>query len=403
MLQLFRNKLYAAVTLGHFTIDIFNNSGSVLVTFFSQQAGWAVWQYGLAIGIYQFLSALSQPLFGWLADKIGSRWLGPGSVAWTISFMIFSVTVAHQTGNFWLFVVPFALAGVGSGAFHPLGTKHAAEEAALLAATGTAVFFLFGQTGLAAGPFLTGLILDKIGVAGLYGLALMGVPLVIFMGFAMRHATPEMLEIHVGELVSLETTRRVVQWGAIGLLALLIGLRSWAFLGTVTFLPKLFQELGWEAAAYGLITTTFWMASAIAGVVAGGFADRYGRRQVVFVTMLLGSIPLYFLPLSGSWQAFPLAIMAGGLMGAPHSILVVIAQSVLPFKKALASGITLGFLFGSGAIAAWIIGPLADVWGLATVMQGGMFVGIAAACVAWLLPATRAVSESPAEEVPAQP
>ncbi|MCG3211103.1 MAG: Fosmidomycin resistance protein [Anaerolineae bacterium] len=404
MIQLFKSKVYAAVTLGHLTIDVFNNSGSVLVAFFSKQASWAVWQYGLAVGAYQLFSALAQPLFGWLADKVGSRWLGPGSVAWTISFMVLAVAVAQQTGNFWLFLMPFVLASIGSSAFHPLGTKHAAEEAALLAATGTAVFFLFGQTGLAAGPFLAGFILDKIGVIGLYVLGLVGIPLAIFMTVAMRHTLPETASELQPSRSTSPAVRKTVEWSTISVLAVLVAMRSWAFLGTVTFLPKLFQEMGWQATGYGLITTTYWMASALAGVVAGRFADRYGRRQVLSITLLAGSIPLYFLPVASGWQAFPLAILVGGLLGASHSILVVIAQSVLPGKKAFASGVTLGYLFGSGAIAAWIIGSLANSWGLAPVIQAGTLAGLAAAGLSWLLPATRhAVDEPQPERVPARP
>jgi FSR family fosmidomycin resistance protein-like MFS transporter len=358
-------------------------------------------QIGLAVGAYQFFSALTQPLFGWFADRVGSRWLGPGSVAWTIGFMVLAVVVANQTNSFYLFLPLFVLASVGSSAFHPLGTKHAADGAIHLAATGTAIFFLFGQTGLATGPIVTGIILDSLGTAGLYLLALLAVPYLIFMLFAMQGTRPE-----YQSTISMPARGRMeiikgVQWGAVGLLALLIGLRSWAFLGTVTFLPKLFQEMGWATAAFGLITGTYWMASAVAGVAGGHFADRFGRRQVVFVTLLTGSIPLYFLPLSSGWLAFPLAIISGGLLGASHSILVVISQAVLPGKKAFASGVTLGYLFGTGAVAAWGIGMLADTFGLGLVIQAGTLVGIVAAFLALALPATREVSQKQPEGAPA--
>ena len=402
MLTLFRNKVYLAVTLAHFVIDIFNSSGPVLVTFLSVPMGLSAAQIGLAVGAYQFFSALTQPVFGWVADKVGSRWLGPGSVAWTIGFLVLSVLAAQTTGNFYLFLLLFALASMGSSAFHPLGTKHAADEVKQIAATGTAVFFLFGQTGLATGPVLTGIILDATGPLGLYVLAALTVPFLFFMAFSLRNVRPDDIGLSVGASLSTEQVKRTIRWGAIVVLALVIGLRSWAFLGTVTFLPKLFQDMGWEATGYGLITGTFWMASAIAGVVAGGFADRYGRRQVVFITLLTGSIPLYFLPLTNGWQAFPLAIIAGGLLGASHSVLVVIAQAVLPGKKAFTSGVTLGYLFGTGAIAAWSIGIMADVWGLAPVIQAGTLVGIAAAALAWLLPSTREESQPQVGEAPAR-
>jgi FSR family fosmidomycin resistance protein-like MFS transporter len=356
-------------------------------------------QIGLTVGAYQFFAALAQPFFGWVADKTGTRWLGPGSVAWTIGFMIAAIVAAQQTGSFTLFLILFVLASVGSSAFHPLGAKHAAEEVSHIAATGTAVFFLFGQSGLALGPVATGLILDTTGVVGLYGLALLSIPYLMFMAYSMRGQLPEIHPHAAAGSMAAEPSRQAIQWGAVIMLAVLLALRSWAFLGTVAFLPKMFQSMGWGATSYGAITGIFWFASAIAGVVAGGLADSLGRRQVVFVTLLLGSIPLYFLPLFNGWQAFVLAILAGGLLGASQSILVVIAQAVLPGKKAFASGVTLGYLFGTGAIAVWGIGSLADVFGLNPVMQAGTLVGIASALLALALPSTRKVAPVIAEQV----
>src|SRR5688572_13858835 len=236
MLILFRRPVFAAVTLGHFVVDVFNNSGPVLVTFLSGQMGITAAQIGLALGSYQFFSSLTQPLFGWLADKVGSRWLGPGGVAWTIGFLILAIMVAQQTNNFVLFLIPYLLASLGSSAFHPLGTKHAAEEAKGLAATGTALFFLFGQTGLAAGPILSGLILDQVGLVGIYFLALLALPLLIFMVYAMRTTHAETTpSTHKSQMKG--QSGEAVRWGAIGILGLLIAMRSWAVLGTVSFLP----------------------------------------------------------------------------------------------------------------------------------------------------------------------
>ncbi len=393
---LLQRPVFLAVSLGHFILDIFNSAGPVLVTFLSTPLDLTTAQIGFAIGAYQFFSALTQPLFGWMADKVGSRWLGPGSVAWTIFFLTFSIVVADQTKSFTWFMIPFGLASLGSSAFHPLGTKHAAEESIQRAATGTAIFFFFGQAGLAAGPLLSGIILGGVGVTGMYVLSLVGIPMVIFMAFAMKDTFAEKVK-KIDADTAVETAKKTVQWGAIALFALLIGLRSWTTIGTVSMLPKMFQDMGWSPSAYGAITGAFWIASAILGVFAGNWADRWGRRQVIFFTLIAGSIALFFLPLNDGWLAFPLALLTGGLLGAAHSILVVIAQSLLPLGKAFASGVTLGYLFGVGAMGAWGIGILAQTWGLNTVVQAGALLTVAAAFLALALPATRETTAAQAE------
>ncbi|MCB0212594.1 MAG: MFS transporter [Anaerolineae bacterium] len=401
MTALFRKPIFLAVILGHFTLDIFNNSGPVLVTSLSKNLAWSTAQVGFAIGAYQFFAALAQPLFGWIDDKIGSRWLGAGSVAWTISFLLLSLFLVQRTHSFAWFIVPYVLASVGSSAFHPLGTKHAAETSTERAATGTAIFFLFGQTGLASGPTITGFILDGVGLTGMYALAFFAAPVLLLMAFSLRHTGPKITDTAVDGVSNPHRPRQAVQWGTIILLAMVLGLRSWAAIGTVSFLPKLFQEMGWNATSYGLITSTFWMASAIAGVMAGNLADRFGRRQVVFITLLLGSIPLYFIPLNNGWLAFLLVVLTGGFIGASHSILVIIAQSVLPGGKSFASGVTLGFIFGTGAIAAWIIGIGAGFVGVGTMIQVGTALAIIASLLACFLPSTKKAAQPQAEGVPA--
>lgn len=396
-MSLFRNKLYLAVTLGHFTVDVFSSMGPVIVTFFSVPLALSAAQIGLALGGFQLISASSQPIFGWLADRVGSRWLGPSSVAWAVGFLVIAVLTLHTSNNFGLFLIPFGLCALGVGAFHPQGAMHAGTSTLDRVVTATAVFFLLGQFGLASGPVLAGLMMDKVGPGGIYALALLAIPQPLFMAYAMRHVVAE--PVSTPRRTDQEKVSRVenVRWGAISLLALLSGLRAWVFLGSAAFLPKIFQNMGWTATGYGLIAGTFWMASAVSGVIAGNLADRWGRRQVVFVSLLFGSLTLYFLPLNNGWLAFLLALSCGGLLGASHSILVVIAQALLPGRKALASGLTLGYIFGVGALAAWVIGVLADFWGLTSVIQAETGLGILAALLAVLLPSTREMPQAQVE------
>lgn len=400
-MTLFRNRLFLAITLGHFTIDIFNNIGPVLVTFFGQSMALSTSNIGQAVGTYNVVGAVSQPIFGWLADKIGSRWLGPLSVAWTVAFMSLAIWIAQRSNNFLFFMMPFGLAALGSGAFHPQGAMHAATTFTGRVATATAIFFFFGQGGLAAGPALGGLILDNLGPAGIYGLSALTIPILLFMTIAMRGVRVEQTSTPPGSGGKSALIKEDIRWGAILLLTLLIGLRSWAFLGTVAFLPKIFQDMGWNATRYGLITGAFWLASGFAGVVAGNLADRLGRRQLVFSTLLIGSIALYFLPLNSGWQAFPLAIFTGGLLGASHSIIVIIAMAILPGGKAFASGATLGFLFAAGGLATWGVGALAEIWTLTLVIQAGAGIGLLAALLALMLPATRETPQPQPKGVPA--
>lgn len=399
-MSIFRNRLFMSAGIGHMVLDIFNSAGPVIVAFLSASLGLNNTLIAIAIGTYQLVGAFSQPIFGWVADRYGGVRLMGLSVIWTVGFLMVAVFAA-QTGVFWLFLVPYVLASLGSAAFHPIGTKYSALTATTKAATYTAFFFLFGQFGLALGPFLSGFVLDNIGIIGLPLMAALVVPLLWFVTTApvpVSEQKRSKVQAVRDEVEPPKSITSSLPWKSLIILIFHVLCRSWTQNGTISFLPKLFQDKGWSATSYGALLSTMWIASAIAGVLAGNAADRWGRRQVIMVVMLLAIVPLYLLPATDvRYQAFFWALLVGGLTGAPHSITVVIAQGLMPGKQATASGIILGLIFGLGSVATFTIGWLADSWGLATTLQMGALMALLAALSALALPKTSTVTTPVAE------
>ena len=322
--------------------------------------------------------------------------------------MLLSVVLAG-TGQFWLMIVPFALAAVGSGAFHPVGTKLAAESVPQRAASQLSYFFLMGQGGLALGPALAGMLLDGANPAGSGGstlspLFIMGLAAIPALGFVGSTLARPRLNAVAAPTVAAEApqsppARAAIPVKALTLLAVMVALRSLAQPGSVTFIPRLFQLKGWDATEYGLITSSFWVASGIAGLLFGQLADRFDRRWVIAISLMLSVPALFFLPVTdGKPLAFALAIAAGGLTGGSHSVIVALAQSLIPGRKGFASGVTLGFLFGAGALGGLLIGGLSDQIGLEPAFQIIAVTTALAALLALALPANE-----PAQPIPDAP
>ncbi|HMQ34366.1 MAG TPA: MFS transporter, partial [Chloroflexaceae bacterium] len=160
-----RNRMFLAVTGGHFAVDVLNSSGAVLLAVLKDPLGLSYAQVGLALTIYTLVGSLSQPLFGWLSDRAQGRTmlLAAVSVVW---MALFYTLVAFAPSWAWLLPV-FLLAPLGSGLFHPIGTAAAAKAVPERAASATSIFFFSGQTGLAVGPFLAGALAGSFGAPGL--------------------------------------------------------------------------------------------------------------------------------------------------------------------------------------------------------------------------------------------
>ena len=146
-------------------------------------------------------------------------------------------------------------------------------------------------------------------------------------------------------------------------------LRTAPGMTSMTFLPKLFQDRGYAPGAYGVITSVYMGATAIGGLAGGLLADRWGRRRLILWSLLAAVLPMYYYPVVVGPILYPIVFLAGSLNGASFSVVVVLAQSLLPNKRAFASGLTLGFMFASGSLGSYLFGLAADIHPLSRVMQ----------------------------------
>jgi FSR family fosmidomycin resistance protein-like MFS transporter len=391
-----RKRQFWSVGVGHLTNDIFMASGSILLIFLSTTiVPMSNTQIGFALGMQQLSGALTQPLFGLRADKTGGRVMGSGGLAWVISMFVLTLLVALFTRNYYLMLMPFLLQGLGSGAFHPVGMLHASEADLTRSASHTAYFFLMGQLGLAIGPALVGFMLDtanpellanatttSVNIVPLFFMALFALPVVVFM----------LTGIPAGRIGKVKEEKvkndsdRPFSYAPFAIIALLVIIRALAQPGSANFIPALFEEKGWTAAQYGLITSSFWVASGVAGVVMGNLADRFDRRWIVLASMVISAPAFFLLPVITGPMAFVLAIIAGGFSGGSHSIIVVLAQELVPNSKGFASGAILGFIFASGAVGNIIIGAVSDSIGLGVTFQIVAVTAVISGFVALLLP-----------------
>ena len=402
------SRLFWAVGIGHLTNDIFASMGPVLLAFLA--AGilpMSNIQIGLAVSLAQLAGALTQPFFGIRADRSGGRWIGSLGLAFHVGMFALAVALAALTRHYWLMFFPFVISSVGSGALHPVGALHAAEADPRRAGTNMALFFMMGQIGLALGPAVAGILLDAanpnilgnmapaVGAAhfGRQGnvtpilvFALVSIPGILLMATSIPARHRQRPEPDKRKIDQADTRRQHFPVRAFIVLGLMVILRGLGQPGSVAFIPVLFERKGWDPSAYGTITSSFWIASAISGLVFGRLADQFDRRKVMMFSMLSSAPAFFLLPWFDGALAFALAIAAGGLSGGAHSIIVVLAQDLIPMRKGFASGAILGFIFGTGAVGSLMIGAVSDQIGLTATFQMVAFLIAAAGILSLFLP-----------------
>jgi FSR family fosmidomycin resistance protein-like MFS transporter len=344
-------------------VDLLNGSRSVLLAYLSGPLGLTNANIALISTLYVGTSSMTQPIFGWLTDRFGPRWLATGGLLWMMTFYILAIFLPGKSSLAFL-----VIASLGSAALHPAGamqatlrgrTHYAGRET-----TAASFFFMFGQSGFFLGPIIAG---PLLGTFGLYGLLIpvgLCLPVAINAGWQLRHTQPVQTTEAEGHL----KVRRSI--GFIITLTSVAMLQAWAQQNMMTFLPKYLKDLGQTPALYGLVTGLFMGGSALGNVLGGQLADRYGKRRVAGIVLAAASIPLFLISVVG-WSPwlYLLIPLSGLLTGSVHSIVVVIAQGIIKGGMALASGLILGIMFTAGALGTLLSGPLADSRGFPLVFQ----------------------------------
>jgi MFS transporter, FSR family, fosmidomycin resistance protein len=377
--------LFSSVAFSHFIVDVFNASRPVLLTYL----GLTETQIALISTIYIWASALTQPFFGWLSDRVGPRWLAAGGVLWMTVFYSGAVLVSGAGGLFCLII-----AALGSSAFHPVGTVQATlqgrDRMAGRETTATALFFMAGQLGHFMGPILTGLILARLGLPALVILPIVSIPIGLAVAYQLRANRPHPRPAQGNDRIRLQAGI-----GFIVILAIVATLQSWSQANMINFVPKYLKDLGLSAVTYGNIAGLFMGGSALGNVIGGHFGDRYSKRKVAAIALLLAALPIYIMSQIG-WSPwlYLLIPLAGACTGSVHSIMVVLAQRIISGGMALASGLILGFIFSSGALGMLLTGPLAENYGFPTVLLLTTGLVLVASPLAWMLRETTGIETS---------
>jgi MFS transporter, FSR family, fosmidomycin resistance protein len=387
-------RLFAA-SFGHFSIDILNASIPVILTAVASSFSLDVSQIGLAAMIYTFAASLTQPLFGILVDRFRGRWVAAFGLLWTMGFY----ALAPSMPTYWSLVACLSLGALGSGAFHPAGMVNSTSAGGSRPTLATSLFFVGGQIGLALGPTAAGVLLQNYGLAAMPYMALLMTPAALFMLWFLRQPDADALPVKAPPAASPETATdtvtntagRAANRGMYVVIAfvLLITFRSTTQQSFTTLLPKFFADQGYTPAAYGLMLSVLGLAGATGTFIGGWLGDRYNRRLVIFISMTIAAFFSYAILHTSGWSYVVVAFGAGIMLNIPHSILIIMAQRLLPARRAMIGGAVLGLMFASGAAMTGLGSWVADYVGLIPVLTVFALLPIGAGLCALTLPSTR--------------
>ena len=360
-------KVLFALTLVHFTGDFYSSFTSPLFPLFVQKIGLSLTQIGIISGVMRLLAFIVQPSVGYLADRYSTRHFILLGVLMPVVF----IPLSGIATGFWSLLVFVALGALGSSMFHPSVTGLVPIYSGNKTGFAMSVFNTGGTLAFGVGPLFITWYATRFGLNALPFTVALGLLVVWYLHRVVPVPHSEGLG-RMGFWGSLKYSLGSV-WKPIFCIWTVMVVRAIIGQSFLTFMPVHYVDKGFSVFSAGVMYSLFTVAGTASGLIAGHISDRVGFRPIfIFTFLFMAPVLLLFLSLQGHWVYLGSA-MAGAMVFATLPLGVAMAQMLAPKSRAMVASLMMGLAFGLGGVVSPLVGKLAELYSMQTVLTGVSF------------------------------
>ena len=350
-------RILMAISTGHMLNDTIQSLIPSIYPILKESYALSFTEIGVITMTWQMTASILQPLVGLAADR-KSR---PFSLAFGMGSTLIGLLIMAIASSFLALLIGVAFIGIGSSIFHPEASRVARMASGGKHGFAQSLFQVGGNVGSAIGPLLAAFIILPGGqpaVAWFAILALIAIFLFVRVGYWYRAQTPKIKSSSVNNQPSYSRLRITI---ALSILACLV-FSKFLYMANLSNFYTFYLIETFDVSVRDSQLYLFVFLGAVAvGTIAGGpIGDRFGRRSVIWFS-ILGVLPFtVLLPYANLPWTIVISIMIGLILSSAFPAIVVFAQELVPHKVGAVSGLFFGFAFGMGGLGAAMLGYLAD-------------------------------------------
>jgi MFS transporter, FSR family, fosmidomycin resistance protein len=318
-------------------------------------------QIGLITLTFQLTSSLLQPLVGVYTDHKPK----PFSLAIGMGVSLCGLLLLSRAWNYEVILLAAGLVGVGSSIFHPEATRLARFSSGGRHGLAQSVFQLGGYMGTALGPALAAMIVVPGGqhsIAWFSIVALIAILVLSRVGLWYQRVRRSQQKKSAHHSAIRPPIPRWKVFAIISILAALI-FSKYFYLASISsyYTFYLIDRFHLSVQSSQMLLFLFLFAVAIGTIIGGPIGDRYGRKLVIWFS-ILGATPFtILLPYADLFWTCVLSVIIGLILASAFSAIIVYAQELVPGKVGMIGGIFYGLAFGMGGLGSAVLGKLADL------------------------------------------
>jgi FSR family fosmidomycin resistance protein-like MFS transporter len=382
-----------ALSLSHMINDTLQALLPAIYPMLKETYGLSFTQIGLITLSYQLTASLLQPVVGTYTDRKPK----PFSLAAGMSLTLLGLVAISMARRYDIILGSSVLIGMGSSIFHPEASRVAHMAAGERHGFAQSLFQVGGNLGTSFGPLLAALIIVPQGQPAILWftlLALGGILILARVGGWYSHNLSHYRK-RVAARGGHSLPRRTVILSILVLVALVFSKYFYLVSLTNYYTFYVIHRFGLSIKQAEVLLFIFLFSVAAGTILGGPLGDRFGRKYVIWIS-ILGVAPFSLaLPHVGLTATIVLTVFIGVILASAFSAILVFAQELLPGKVGMVAGLFFGLAFGIGGIASAALGKLADRTSIDFVFNVCGYLPLIG-LLTWFLPDLRGARRNPA-------
>ena len=342
-------------------------------------------QIGLITLAFQLTASMLQPVVGIVTDRRPQPFSLPVGMGCSLAgLLLLSVASSYP-----VILLAAALVGIGSSVFHPEASRVAHMASGGRYGFAQSLFQVGGSTGAAIGPLLAAFVVVPRGQTSIAWFSLVALLAILLLTnvsvWYSRHLSMAQRRGRRQAPPARAALPRAKVLAAIAvLMALLFSKNVYTASLSSYYTFYLIQKFHLSVQAAQIHLFVF-LGAVAAGTFAGGpIGDRFGRKPVIWFS-ILGAFPFaLMLPYATLFWTGVLSVLIGLILASAFSAILVYAQDLLPGRVGMVAGMFYGFTFGLGGLGAAALGQIADLTSIETVYRVCSFLPLIGLLTAFL-------------------
>ena len=346
---------------GHAITDLYASFILGLIPILAVKFNLSLFLVGLLTSISGISNSLTQPIFGYLADRYDPKYLlasGPLFSAIIISLM-------PVMPNYYLILIMLFLGNLSIAAMHPPTAATGGQFGGRMRGFSNSLISFSGTFGYSLGSIFIIFIVEKLGIS-FSPIAM--IPGVAAAAILFKYASSPVRERNIKRRLDFFSKIKNINKHKLTQLFFIFSAsyaRDILWIAMITFMPLYFTNSGIKLINVGYILIAYNIVGGIGGILAGYFSDKLKNKTILIQAGLFLSTPfVYFIFKTDSILPVIFFIIVGFFSISTLPLCIRVSQDIFPANMGLASSLVMGLSVGTASITMIFLGKIADFIGI---------------------------------------